>query len=310
MTWIASMAFLLIGTTGLMPDHVEQHSARDFTNILDVKASRNVFASIEAQNADRAPRRSEPATNGETQAQTDAFATAIDQTSIPLVEADVDVSSETNSEVETTETEKLTDGELTNASYESKNKSLSTSKAEEPLTLDELLRQAKQTPHLQQEALLARLAQRRRLALALRTTLEAASQVAEFGEAGAELLRDASLDKIVATMIADQEQEAQSQSAPSAEAQSASSDKAPLNDIAVPNPREFDAWQPVFIVHDARGHRVGWRHRSNGERVTTYVGKTMFFGDDSVTIVSVSIDERGRSLIVDVNGERRDVPIF
>ena len=77
-------------------------------------------------------------------------------------------------------------------------------------TLDELLRQIRETPHLEREALLVRLAERRRLAIALRTTLEAAEQVAAFGQAGAELLQDASLDSVVATMIEVQDQEKRS----------------------------------------------------------------------------------------------------
>ena len=77
-----------------------------------------------------------------------------------------------------------------------------------PITLDELLRQVHQTPRLQHEATLARLAERKRLAIAIHSTLEAAEQVADFGRAGTELLNDASLDKVVATMIAQQENEA------------------------------------------------------------------------------------------------------
>ena len=186
----------------------------------------------------------------------------------------------------------------------------------EPITLDELLRQIRETPHLEREALLARLAERRRLAIALRTTLEAAEQVAAFGQAGAELLQDASLDSVVATMIEVQEQE--KRSAESETEPSSSSPRIDIRSVSDESSQEqdtesmsaFDAWRPVYIVRDARGQRIGWRHLKRDERAVTYVGEPWYVGDDKVTVEAVTIDQRGRYLVVDVNGERREVHLF
>ncbi|MCY4128843.1 MAG: hypothetical protein OXG15_06325 [Gammaproteobacteria bacterium] len=176
------------------------------------------------------------------------------------------------------------------------------------LTLDELLRQARNTPHLQQEALLTRLAERRRLAIAIRLTLEAAEQVAAFGSPGAQLLQDASLDTIVASMIADQKQAEREKLIPIAP---------PITDQVLPQaadrqedsatPPGFDGWQPVYVVQDARGHKIGWRHQDTGERTITYVGEQWLVGEDTVTVEGVTLDGIGRYLIVNMNGERREV---
>ena len=186
----------------------------------------------------------------------------------------------------------------------------------EPITLDALLKQARQTPHLQREAMLARLAERRRLALALRTTLEAAEQVAAFGEAGTQLLQDASLDTVVETMINKQEHE-------ELELENAARSKEAANQVdARTAPDEhtnradaekepgFDAWRPVYIVRDSRGQKVGWRHLERQERVITYLGEQWHIGDDTVTVVAVASDQSGRYLVIEINGERREVDLF
>ena len=180
------------------------------------------------------------------------------------------------------------------------------------ITLDELLQQTRKTSHFEHEALHARLAEGRRLAIAMRATLEAAQQVAAYGQASTQLLRDASLDTIVSTMIADKERERldevqQTISPPTS---------LPVNLVVPPTEANsdvatgFDVWRPVYIVTDERGPRIGWRHSSSGERKSTYVGESLMFDDDEVAIVSVSTHMRRRYLTIDLNGERRDVPLF
>ncbi len=185
----------------------------------------------------------------------------------------------------------------------------------EPITLDDLLRQTRETPHLQREALLTRLAERRRLAIALRTTLEAAEHVAKFGEAGAELLQDASLDKIVATMIETQEQAALDAAQPKVSVSSPThtdpnSSAASPEDVEAEKEDGFDAWRPIYIVHDARGQKVGWRHLEREERAVTYVGERWEIGPDAITVVAVASDQSGSYLVIEVNGERRELHLF
>ena len=186
----------------------------------------------------------------------------------------------------------------------------------EPITLDELLRQIRETPHLQREALLTRLAERRRLAIAVRTTLEAAEQVAAFGQAGAEMLQDASIDAVVATMIEAQEQRSRSQEnsddSPTASVHTddrLTSDDSEDDQDTVSEP-SFDAWRLVYIVRDSRGQRIGWRHAESKQRAVVYVGEHWNTGDDTVTVVAVATNRRGRYLVVEVNGERREVHLF
>ena len=187
---------------------------------------------------------------------------------------------------------------------------------EPPITLDELLRQVHRTPRLQHEATLARLAERKRLALAIHSTLEAAEQVAGFGRAGTELLNDASLDKVVATMIAQQENELREQKQQSvATSSTVPSVQTAPNDAATSKADKqdesgFDAWRPVYVVKDSRGHRIGWRHLTTDTRTVTYVGEQWRIGPDTVTVVAVATDVTGRYLVVDVNGERREVHFF
>ena len=76
------------------------------------------------------------------------------------------------------------------------------------------------------------------------------------------------------------------------------------------NVSALDAWRPVYIVRDARGQRIGWRHLKREERAVTYVGDPWHVGDETVTVEAVTIDQRGRYLVVDVNGERREVHLF
>ena len=185
-----------------------------------------------------------------------------------------------------------------------------------PITLDELLRQIRETPQLQREALLTRLAERHRLAIALRTTLEAAQQVAAFGEAGTELLKDGSLDEVVATMIEAEEQAARnaqkSTESPSStlrtEARPASDE--PSHEQDDNNGSAFDAWRPVYIVRDARGQRIGWVHLTHEARAVTYVGEAWHIGDETVTVIAVASDQRGRYLVVEVNGVRHEIHLF
>lgn len=189
--------------------------------------------------------------------------------------------------------------------------------AEEPallsaMSLDDLVRQTKQTPHLQQEAIHARLEDRRRLAIALRTTLEAAEHVAGYGKAGAQLLQDASLDTIVATMIAEKERERREQFEPSSPPPASIAPVSPVlpEEPELESATGFDAWRLVYVVRDSKGHRIGWRHHATGERLTTYVGETSVFDGDTVTIVGISTDERGRFLILDINDERHEIHLF
>ena len=181
------------------------------------------------------------------------------------------------------------------------------------VTLDELIESARNTDRMKQEDLQASLDARRRLALAMRATLEAASQVAEYGQAGSQLLRDASLDTIVATMIADNERAKEDAEEPASATGHSSPGSPSIVSGSEPNSdvvTGFEAWQPVYVVEDAGGYRVGWRNTSSGERTSAYVGESLTFGEDIVTIVHVSSDHLGRSLAIDINGERHIVSPF
>ena len=192
----------------------------------------------------------------------------------------------------------------------------SKSVAAAPISLDELLRQIHQTPRLQHEATLARLAERKRLAIAIHSTLEAAEQVADFGRAGTELLNDASLDTVVATMIAQQENKLHEQKQPSvATGSTVPSVQTLPNDASTSKVDKqgesgFDDWRPAYVVKDSRGHRIGWRHVTTDTRAVTYVGEQWRIGPDTVTVVAVATDVSGRYLVVDVNGEQREVHFF
>ena len=184
--------------------------------------------------------------------------------------------------------------------------------SDERLTLDELLRQIRRTPRLEHEGLLARLAERRRLAISLRSTLEAAEQVAAFGTPGAQLLQDASLDTVIATMIADQKRERQEREkstipTSSTPAENRLSEDASAEHAVSEQVERFEDWQAVYIVRDAVGHRVGWRHRRNDERAITFVGERWEIGQDSVTVLGVATDRSGKHLLIDVNGGTREV---
>lgn len=179
-------------------------------------------------------------------------------------------------------------------------------------SLDDVLREAGNTPQAQDDRFRARLVEQRELALALRSTLEAAEQVARFGDAGEQLLQQASLETIVTAMVKAQErerQESQEASTP-IEVVSASPIPATPNATVADEPTGFAAWQPVYIVSDARGYRVGWRHQTTGERITTYVGETSMFGSDAVEVIGVSRDARGRFVTLDVNESRQEVHVF
>ena len=310
MTWIFPVALLLIGMTDSMPEHLSQELDNDVIYGRTVMTSLKEATTVEEQNGDPEEQQAQSSAADETHVHEDTSGKNVVQKALPGEVRDADLSMGTTPRLENPPVNEFSNHEPIDPTFEPPIESLPPNEAVEPITLDELLRQAKTTQHLQQEAQLSRLEQRRRLAVALRTTLEAAAQVAEFGDAGAELLEDASLDTIVATMIADREREDRKLAAPEALTQSRVT-VTPLSEAAAaPNPRRFDAWRLVYIVRDARGHRVGWSHRLNGERATTAVGETKVFGDDAVTIVGDSSDERGRFLIVDVNGVRREIHLF
>ena len=183
----------------------------------------------------------------------------------------------------------------------------------EPISLDELLQQTRNTPHLQREALLARLAERRRLAIALRSTLEAAEQVAAFGKPGTQLLKDSSLDTVVDAMIEKQRREKLEQnrsiqtSSQVSAIEKTPESEGPKNGDGSDPTSNFDAWQPIYIVKDARGHTVGWRHENTGERKITVVGESSEIGGASVTVVGVFTDGFGRYIVVSVDGERHEI---
>ena len=181
-----------------------------------------------------------------------------------------------------------------------------------PLSLDEILREVTQTSHSREEAIYARLEEKRRMAVALRSTLQAAEEIAAYGEASTQLIHDASLDTIVSTMIAAKERERVAPELPSVEMPH-------LPPVQVQQPVDepndddltgFDAWQFVYIVEDSRGKRIGWRHRLSGERLTTYIGETSMFDGDAVKVVGFSNDIRGRFLILDVDGEAHEIHLF
>lgn len=206
-------------------------------------------------------------------------------------------------------------GEAVNDNVVPAKSSLSSEETEKPLSLDELLRQVRNTPHLQHEAMIARLAERRRLALAVRSTLEAAKQIADFGLAGTQLLNDASLDKVVATMIDSQETE-RSVLAGARVDSGSTLPVSPLpsndTDASMAEGRDesgIEEWRPVYIVKDSRGHRIGWRNSANDDRAIVYVGEQWRIGSDTVVVVAVANDP-GRHLVIEVNGERREVHLF
>ena len=72
----------------------------------------------------------------------------------------------------------------------------------------------------------------------------------------------------------------------------------------------FDDWRPAYVVKDSRGHRIGWRHITNDARAVTYVGEQWRIGPDTVTVIAVATDGSGRYLVVDVNGERREIHFY
>ena len=230
------------------------------------------------------------------------------------VQNETTASSETESDLETDDASGRIDGEENSPGIDPDTDASSSVDDVEPITLDDLLRQIRETPHLQREALLTRLAERRRLAIALRTTLEAAEHVAKFGEAGAELLQDASLDKVVATMIEAQEQAALEAAQPkvsvTSPAHTDSSSATSPEDVEAEKEDGFDAWRPVYIVRDARGQKVGWRHLEREERAVTYVGERWQIGADSITVVAVASDQSGSYLVIEINGERRELHLF
>lgn len=180
------------------------------------------------------------------------------------------------------------------------------------IRLDELLKQVTRTPRMQQDAVHARLDERRRLAISLRTTLEAAQEVAAYGKAGKELLQDASLDTIVSTMIEEEERERLAQEEPQLTTTSTGGMSVPIPSAETVSDEVsgIDAWRPIYVVKDARGQRVGWRHILNGERASAYVGESLMFDDDTVTILGISNDSAGRSLVVEINGEPHDIALF
>lgn len=180
------------------------------------------------------------------------------------------------------------------------------------LSLDDLLRGSSQTSTLHRESRIAQLAKHRDLAVALRTTLEAAAQVADFGQAGAELLQHASLDTVVHTMIATAEREREQQ------ATSEDDVRLPVRGPIQSEPIEpvietmsgFSGWQPVFVVRDGRGHRIGWRHEATGAHTTTTMGEPWELDADTITVLGITRTTTGRTLSVDVNGEQRDIPLL
>ena len=182
----------------------------------------------------------------------------------------------------------------------------------EPVSLDAILAETMLTPHSQHEAFYARLDEQRRLAIALHSTLQAAEQIAVYGKASTQLLQDAPLDTIVATMIDDKERERTPSQEPVATSLSTPT-VAVQPTVDEPGDDEttgFDLWQFVYIVRDARGQRIGWRHLINGERLTTYVGETTTFDGDTVKITGVANAARGRLLMLEINGEPHEIHVF
>lgn len=194
--------------------------------------------------------------------------------------------------------------------------SFATLAQDQPLTLAELLKQVRKTPHLQREAMLARLAERRRLAIALRTTLEAAEQVAAFGPAGTQLLNDASLDTVVATMIDEKESERLAIESSQMKSESIELTNVPSvaedsdDNLDAASEPGFETWRPVYILKDSHAQKVGWHHLNGVERKVTYVGEIWEVGDDIVTVVAVGLDQNRRYLLIELNGERREVDLY
>lgn len=180
------------------------------------------------------------------------------------------------------------------------------------IRLDDLLKQVTQTPRMQQDSMHARLEDRRRLAVSLRTTLAAAQQVAAFGRAGKELLQDASLETIVSTMIEEQERTRREEE----ESQTSTLPTTTLNAQVQPIETTLEevtgiaAWRPVYIVKSSRGQRVGWRNILTGDREAAYMGESLTFDDDTVTIVGVSSDGANRFIVVNINDIRHEIALF
>lgn len=180
----------------------------------------------------------------------------------------------------------------------------------QPLTLDELIQQAHTSKRVRDERVISRLAEKERVAVALKATLDAAQEVADFGLAGSLLLDNANLDDVVEAMIiekANQEHEAK-QALQSMATQSRST--VPVEPLPVPVPavkkeENFDAWQIAWVRRNENGVTASWRNPNTNERVVLQSGERWQVGDDQVEVVGSFDSEGGRGVLLRVNREER-----
>ena len=180
----------------------------------------------------------------------------------------------------------------------------------QPLTLDELIRQAHTSKRVRDERVISRLAEKERVAVALKATLDAAQEVANFGQAGSLLLDNANLDDVVEAMIIDkanQEREAKQalQSVPTQTRSTLPVEPLPMPVPAVKQEDDFDAWEIAWVRSDENGVTASWRNANTSERVVLQQGERWHVGDDQIEVIASIDDERGRGVLVNVNGEER-----
>ncbi|MYD42975.1 MAG: hypothetical protein F4W90_03680 [Gammaproteobacteria bacterium] len=179
-------------------------------------------------------------------------------------------------------------------------------------TLDELLRRAQQGHVAAHEATMRQLAEREAMGKALKDTLLVADEIAAYGDAGVQLLNDASLEEVVAALVRERELiRAEQQRALTPPAPTPQPIEATANLVAAPTatntPKKqgFATYEVAYVQQLPKPLRAGLRHVENGKVVEIRAGEVKWLDEEQVRLLRISEQHGAHELIFEVNGEER-----
>ena len=174
---------------------------------------------------------------------------------------------------------------------------------EESPSLDDLLRQARGGDVASHEITLRRLEDREAVGQAVKSTLQVAYEIAAYGDAGVNLMHDASLEQVVESLV-QQRQKSRTETIQAVATQKRIQPIVEPHSVAADN-EGFPAFDAVFLQRKPQPLRVGLKRRENGEFIVLYAGQSTRLDGDTVRLLRITEDHGVHVLVFDVNGQER-----
>ena len=183
-----------------------------------------------------------------------------------------------------------------------------------PPTLDELLREARSSTISQRELLISRLNQRQQLAGALKNTLDVLDQVADYGEAGIQLLQQREVADIIQTLATDKQPEPVQPAPPVEPVQAPAvpqvTSPTPVVDEAnsvAESSDTFEDYRPVYATQRQGRWHIGFQHRDGNPTSQLTLGQSWRVGEDVITLERVQRAGSRTTLTLTVNDQPREL---